>query len=167
MEMVEIPIKQSTVQKMFQKIGNLHSILQLMFICLYLYNPKCTSTTISHINLWEGRQLSVHRWIIIFLLVIPKQDLLSDFKDLSRWNNIWDGFRFASLDSTILLDSLCIPNDNYNAIAIVNGFYWGTSSDVSDKSFCIESPIGPSGTSSVIVTLETDCDQNLYAMGTK
>ena len=53
------------------------------------------------------------------LLVIPHQDILYYFKDNSKWNSIQHGFRFASLDPTILLDILCIPNNNCNTKADV------------------------------------------------
>ena len=98
------------------------------------------------------------------MLVIPKQYLLSYFKDMSRWNNICDVFRFYSLDSTIILDSFCIPNENFNAI--VKRFSQRADSVVSDGSFCIESLIGPSGTSSITVSLEIDCAQNVCATRT-
>ena len=98
------------------------------------------------------------------LSVIPHQYLLSDSEDPLRRNIIWDGFRFASLDPTILLHRFCIPRNDWSAIA--NGFSQGTVSVISDGSFCRESPIGPSGTSSVVVALKTDCNQNLCITGT-
>ena len=98
------------------------------------------------------------------LTVLPQQDLLSDFEDHSRWKNICDGFMLASLDQSILLDKFCIPSDNCSAI--VDGFSQGAASVVSDRSFCRDSPIGPSGTAFVIVDPETDCNPNLCAPGT-
>ena len=120
--------------------------------------PKLSPISISDRG---GSRVSVGV-LLDFLLVILQKDLFSDFNDLSRWNNIQDDFRFASLYPTILLDSFCIPNDNCNAIA--NGFSQQTAIFESDGSFCRESLIGLLGTSSVIVALETDCDQNLYAI---
>lgn len=68
-----------------------------------------------------------------FLLVIPQQDILSDFENSSRWNNINDGFRSTSLDPTIFLDNFCILKDKYNTIA--EGLYQGIVSGLSDGSF--------------------------------
>ena len=123
------------------------------------------SLQLSPISVCErgGGQLSVDA-LSESLTVIPHQDLFSDFEDHSRWNSIWDVFRFASLDPTILLDRFFIPSDNCSAI--VYGFSQGTASVVSDGYFCSEPPIGPSGTSSVIVSLEIDCNQNLFSTGT-
>ena len=97
-------------------------------------------------------------------MLILQQDLLSDFKNPSRCNNICDGFRSASLDSTIVLDNLCIPNNYCNVIA--ESVSQGISSVVSDGSFCQESLIGPSGTSATIIAPAINCSQNLCATGT-
>ena len=99
-----------------------------------------------------------------FLTVLPQQDLCSDFEGHLSWNSICDGFRFTSLDQSILLDRFCIPSNDCRAIAY--GLSQGTASFVSNGSFCRDSPIGPSGTSSVIVAPETDCNSNLCATGT-
>ena len=89
-----------------------------------------------------------------FLTKLPQQDLCSDFEDHSRWNSICEGFRFASLDQSILLDTFCITSNDCRAIAY--SLSQGTASVVSDGYFCRDSLIGPSGTSSVIVAPETD-----------
>ena len=96
--------------------------------------------------------------------MIPQKKILSDFEDLSRWNNIGDGFGSASLDPTILLDNFCIPNDECNAIA--EGISQGTTSVLTNGFFCRKSLIGPSGTSAVIVAPAIDYEQNLCAIGT-
>lgn len=93
------------------------------------------------------------------LTVIPHQDLISDFEYHLRWNSIQDSFSFASFDTILLLDRLCIPSSNFSVIG--NGFSQGTISVVSDRSFCIYSLFGPSETSSVIVPPEIDYNQNL------
>ena len=98
------------------------------------------------------------------LTVLPKQDLCSDFEEHSRWNSIHDCFRFAHLDQSILLDNFCIPSNDCRSN--FNGLSQGTANVVSDRSFCRDSPIGPSGTSSVIGAPETDYNQNLCATGT-
>ena len=98
------------------------------------------------------------------LSVTPQQDHRSDFEDHLRWNSIRDGFEFAHLDQSILLNKFCILSNDCKAIA--DGISQGTASVVSDGSFCKDSQIGPSGTSAVIVAPETDCDQNLCATGT-
>ena len=98
------------------------------------------------------------------LSVTLQQDHLSDFEYHSRWNSICDGFGFACLDQSILLNKFCIPSDDFKSIA--DSLSQGTTSVVSDESFCRDLQIGPSGTSAVIVAPETDCNQNLCATGT-
>ena len=90
-----------------------HNSLPYTYIHTYIY-------IYIYIYIYEkgGRRVSVGV-LGNSLLVSPQLDLLSDFKDPSRWNNIHYGFRSASLDLdlTIFLDNFCLPNNDCNAIA--------------------------------------------------
>ena len=74
-----------------------------------------------------------------------------------------DGIDTAISNPNILLDKHQLPNDN--CLDLVDGIVSGTTSIVSDASFESESPIGPAGTSAVILALSTECDTKFYAKG--
>lgn len=97
------------------------------------------------------------------LSVVPHQKLLSNFEDLTRWNNLGHGFNSARLDPIIVLDKFYIPGDHWNEIA--SGISQETASFVINESFCREYPIGSSGTSDVIIIASlVECKQNLCLM---
>ena len=135
--------------------------------CAYAHNSiiQDSPLNLSPISVSERDFCSISVDVLSeFLFMPPQQDLCSYFEDHLRWNNICDGFRFAHLDQSILLDSFCIPSNDCRDI--VDGLSQGTASVISDGSFCRDSLIGPSCSSLIIVAPETDYNQNLWATGT-
>ena len=87
----------------------------------------------------------------------------SEFEDDTKWNSIEDGLEAAVKDKIILLYKYIIPSDNYEALVV--GIFVGSVCIVSDRSFDIDSSVGPTGTSAVILTPSTTCAANLFAKG--
>ena len=92
--------------------------------------------------------------------ILPLIDTLSDFEDASSLNNLSDGFDTAINDPTILLDHYLLPNNNCSNL--VEGIIRGTASTVSDSSFDPASPIGPAGSSAIILASSTKCHARFY-----
>ena len=90
-------------------------------------------------------------------------NLLSDFEANLEWSNLSEGFDYAINDKTILLNRFFPPTDMCNNL--VEGIKNGTASIVSDGSFEQNSPIGPAGTSAVILASSTSSHQHHWARG--
>ena len=86
--------------------------------------------------------------------ILPPINPMSEFENDYAWSNIRDGFDKAKVDSTILLDKFALPKDRCQALS--DGIRNGTASIVSDGSYNSSSPIGPVGTSDVIMAPSTD-----------
>ena len=95
------------------------------------------------------------------LTLLSSINLLSDFEAYSEWSNLSEGFDHAINNETILLDRFFPPADMCNNL--VEGIRNGTASIVSDESFERNSPIGPAGTSAVILAPSTSCHQQHWA----
>ena len=95
--------------------------------------------------------------------ILPMIDMISDFEDNNGWEDLADGFNTAVVDKIIILDQYLLPSDNY--LELVNGIIRGTTSIVSNGSFEFESPIGPAGTSAVVLAPSTKWDDRFYAKG--
>ena len=96
--------------------------------------------------------------------ILPPSNPLSEFEDDYAWSNIRDGFDKAIGDPTILLDKFALPKDMCQALS--DGIRNGTASIVSDGSYNSSSPIGPVGTSAVIMAPSTDMrDQQHWVKG--
>ena len=85
--------------------------------------------------------------------LLPASDALSEFENDYTWSNLQEGFDYAITDPTILLDKFILPKDVYQVL--VERISNGTASIVSDGSFNRASPIGPVGTSVVILAPST------------
>ena len=88
---------------------------------------------------------------------------MSDFEAHSEWSNLEEGFDHARNDKTILLDRFFLPTDE--CTNLVEGIKNGTASIVSDGSFKQNSPIGPAGTSSVILAPSTSSHKQHWVRG--
>ena len=87
--------------------------------------------------------------------IIPPSNPLSKFENDYAWSNLREGFDKAIEDPTILLDKYVLPEDECQALS--DGIQNGTASIVSDGSFNPSSPIGPVGTSAVILAPSIKC----------
>ena len=67
----------------------------------------------------------------------------------SAWNNINEGLTTAVNDPSVLLEKFDIIEEKCNNL--VKGITEGTACVISDKYFNPNSPIGPTGTSTVIL----------------
>ena len=96
--------------------------------------------------------------------ILPPINPLSEFEHDYAWSTIDDGFTRATEDPTILLDKFTLPADKGEALS--GGIRNGTASIVSDGSFNRTLPIGPVGTSAVIMAPSTNMqDQQHWVKG--
>ena len=79
---------------------------------------------------------------------------MSEFVNDYAWSNIQDGFDKATVYPTILLDKFALPEDMCQALS--DRIRNGTTFIVLDGSYNSTSPIGPVGTSAVIMAPSTD-----------
>ena len=79
-----------------------------------------------------------------------QEDIPPLYEQSSEWNSIEESLKAAINDPSILLDKFSISEERCNNLA--KGINEGTASVVSDGSFKRESPIGPAGTSAVILS---------------
>ena len=86
--------------------------------------------------------------------ILPPSNSLSEFENDYALSNLREGFDKAIEDPTILLEKFVLPEDNCQAFC--TGIRNGTASIVSDNSFNSSSPMGPVGTSAVIIAPSTD-----------
>ena len=89
----------------------------------------------------------------------PPVNTLSDFEDEAEWSTLSEGFDNAITDPTILLDKFILPEDG--CTDLVEGIRLGTACVVSDGSFDAASPIGPAGSSAVILASSIACHKKL------
>ena len=95
--------------------------------------------------------------------ILPPSNPMSEFENDYAWSDIQDGFDKAKVDPTILLDKFVLPEDMCQALndRIRNR----TASIVLDGSFNPTSPIGPVGTSAVILATSTECHTRHWLNG--
>ena len=86
----------------------------------------------------------------------PPMDALSDFQDNSSRGTLSEGFNTTINDPTILIDHYQLPDNHCNDL--VEGIICGTASIISDGSFDPATPIGPAGSSTVILASSTECN---------
>ena len=82
--------------------------------------------------------------------ILPPSNSLSEFENEYAWSNLREVFDKTIEDPTILLDKFVLPEDTCQALS--EGIRNGTASIVSNGYFNPSSPIGPVGTSAVILT---------------
>lgn len=124
-------------------------------------NDLCHTNIVVHISIrLDHNSVSIDIRSLLFYILPPIVDL-SDFKDADSWSSLKDGLDAGKSDDTILLDKYELPQDN--CVRLATGIIQGTASIVSDGSFNPDSPIGPTGTSVVVLTHSIDCEKNLYA----
>ena len=95
--------------------------------------------------------------------MVPLANTVSDFEDDSEWSTLAEGFDHAINDPTILLDKFILPEDGCKGL--VEGIRAGTACAVSDGSFNEASPLGPAGTSAVILASSTSCHKKHWTKG--
>ena len=81
--------------------------------------------------------------------ILPLMDTISDFEEGDGWESLADGLSTAVEDSIILLDWYQLPFNIY--LNLVNGIVQGTVCIVSNGSFNPDTPVGPAGTSTIIL----------------
>ena len=87
--------------------------------------------------------------------ILPPSNSLSEFENDYAWSDLQEGFDKAIEDPTILLDKYILPEDKCQALS--DGIRNGTASIVLDGLFNPTSPIGPVGTSAMILAPSTEC----------
>ena len=96
--------------------------------------------------------------------IVPNdEDIPSLFEPSSEWSSIEEGLTAAINDPSILLDKFSISEEKCNNLA--KGINEGTASVVSDGSFKRESPMGPAGTSAVILSPTDTSNKNKCVTG--
>ena len=90
--------------------------------------------------------------------LLPATNALSESENDYARSNLQEGFDYTIIDSTILLDKFVLPKDMCQFL--VGKISNSTASIVSDSSFNPASPIGPVGTSAVILAPLTECHPN-------
>lgn len=93
----------------------------------------------------------------------PPVNSLSDFEDEAEWSTLSEGFDNAITDPTILLDKFILPEDG--CTDLVEGIRLGTACVVLDGSFDAASPIGPAGSSAVILASSIACHKKSWTKG--
>ena len=95
--------------------------------------------------------------------LLPPSNALSEFENYYTSSNLQKGFDYTINNPTIFLDAFVLPKDMCQAL--INGIRNGTASIVSDGSFNPASPIGPVGTSAVILAVSTECLPRYWPKG--
>ena len=94
----------------------------------------------------------------VFHLLSPV-NALSEFENNYARSILQENFDNTIIDPTILLDKFVLPEDMCQFL--VECIRNGTTSIVSDNSFNLASPIGPVGTSAVILAPSTGCHKKI------
>ena len=93
----------------------------------------------------------------------PPVNTLLDFEDETEWSTLSEGFDNAITDPTILLDKFILPEDG--CTDLVDGIRLGTVCVASDGSFDAALPIGPAGSSAVILASSIACYKKVWTKG--